>query len=96
MKEYSKTAKNMLEFIEQSPTCFQAVANMKQKLAQAGFRELKETEDWRLDEGTGYYVTRNDSSIIAFSLPDAADTVQEEKRSRSASTSATSCPWPSW
>lgn len=79
MKEYSKTAKNMLEFIEQSPTCFQAVANMKQKLEQAGFRELKETEDWKLDEGTGYYVTRNDSSIIAFSLPNAANAVREEK-----------------
>ena len=81
MKDYHKTAKNMLEFIEQSPTCFQAVANMKLRLEQAGFRELKETEDWKLDGGSCYYVTRNDSSIIAFSLPDAANAVREEKGS---------------
>ena len=69
MKEYVKTTKSMLDFIEQSPTCFHAIANVKQELEKAGFTELAETEDWKLESGKGYYVTRNDSSIIAFRLP---------------------------
>lgn len=77
MKEYVKTTKNMLEFIEQSPTCFHAIANIKQELAKSDFTELKETEDWELERGKGYYVTRNDSSIIAFRIP--ASPASEDK-----------------
>lgn len=69
MKEYTKTAQEMLEFIEQSPTCFHAVANVKRELETAGFQELCENKDWELERGRGYYVTRNDSSLIAFRLP---------------------------
>ena len=70
MKEYAKTAKEMLEFIEESPTCFQAVASLKKLLKKEGFSELKETEDWKsLEKGGKYYVVRNSSSIIAFHIP---------------------------
>lgn len=70
MKEYAKTAKEMLEFIEESPTCFQAVAGLKKLLKKEGFSELKETEDWKsLEKGGKYYVVRNSSSIIAFHIP---------------------------
>lgn len=69
MKEYQKCAKEMLAFIEKSPTCFHAVANVKEMLKDAGFLELAETEEWRLAAGRGYFVTRNDSSVIAFRLP---------------------------
>lgn len=69
MKEYQKCAKEMLEFIEKSPTCFHAVANVKEMLSAAGFMELRETEEWQPVAGRGYFVTRNDSAIIAFKLP---------------------------
>lgn len=69
MKEYQKCAKEMLEFIEKSPSCFHAVANVKKMLEKRGFSELKEREDWVLGAGEGYYVIRNDSSVIAFRLP---------------------------
>ncbi len=70
MKEYRKCAKEMLEFIEKSPSCFHVIANIKEMLNGAGFTELAETEDWRmLAAGQGYYVVRNDSSVIAFRLP---------------------------
>lgn len=72
MKEYKKQAKNMLTFIDKSPTCFHVVANMKQELSGAGYHELTERENWELIPGEGYYVTRNDSSIIAFRLPAVA------------------------
>ena len=70
MKEYQKCAKEMLEFIEKSPTCFQAVGNLKAALEKQGFSELRETEEWNLESGQGYFVTRNDSSLIAFRMPE--------------------------
>lgn len=71
MKEFQKCAKEMLEFIDKSPTAFHAVANLKRTLTKQGFGELGETEDWKLCPGQGYFVTRNDSSLIAFRLPEA-------------------------
>lgn len=70
MKEYRKCAKEMLEFVERSPSCFHAVENVKEFLRRQGFAELRETEDWEPEAGRGYYVTRNDSSLIAFRLPE--------------------------
>lgn len=70
MKEYQKSAKDMLEFIEKSPTCFHAVENVKQMLLGAGYTELLEAEDWQLAPGGGYFAARNDSALIAFRLPE--------------------------
>ena len=58
-----------LNFIEQSPTAFHAVANLKESLREAGYRELKEKDPWLVDDGGKYFVTRNDSAIIAFAVP---------------------------
>ena len=69
MKEYQKCAREMLDFIEKSPTCFQAVENLKADLEGQGFQELKEAGEWKIQAGGGYFVTRNDSSLIAFRLP---------------------------
>lgn len=69
MKEYQKCAKEMLAFINASPTCFHAVDNIRKMLEEQGFEERRETEDWTLEAGRGYYVTRNDSSVIAFRIP---------------------------
>ncbi|KAG0149459.1 hypothetical protein CROQUDRAFT_105001 [Cronartium quercuum f. sp. fusiforme G11] len=59
-----------LNFINQSPTPFHAVANAVKRLESAGFRRLKEKEDWKgeLQKGGKYFVTRNQSSIIAFAV----------------------------
>lgn len=70
MTEYQEYARDMLDFIERSPSCFHAVDNIRRSLAYAGFEELKETETWKLAPGGGYFVIRNDSSLIAFRLPE--------------------------
>ncbi|MCI0507881.1 MAG: M18 family aminopeptidase [Gammaproteobacteria bacterium] len=57
---------DLLDFIEDSPTPFHAVQNMKNMLSENGFAELKESDSWSLLPGQNYYVTRNGSSIIAF------------------------------
>lgn len=69
MKEYVKTSKEMLEFIEKSPSCFHAIENMKNVLAEAGFLELSERCPWEIVPGGKYYVTRNASSLIAIQIP---------------------------
>ena len=66
---YQKNAEKLLDFINRSPSCFHVIDNMKQELAAAGFRELKEGDAWQLTAGGSYYVTRNDSAVIAFRVP---------------------------
>jgi len=60
---------NLLKFIDASPTPFHAVGEMEQVLEAKGFQQLDECEPWDLIDGEKYYVTRNDSSIIAFTYP---------------------------
>lgn len=67
---YQKTAEELLEFIEKSPSCFHAVANMKEILTAEGFHQLHEEEKWEIEKGGRYFVTRNNSSIIAFTIPE--------------------------
>ena len=67
---FKETAKELLEFIENSPSCFHAVKTMKDMLNVEGFEEIKEADKWELSKGGKYYVTRNDSSIIAFVMPE--------------------------
>lgn len=66
---YKKTAKKLLKFIQKSPTAFQAVEEMGQRLQKEGFKELKEEKHWDLKAGGNYFVTRNHSAVIAFSIP---------------------------
>lgn len=65
----NQRAEQLLAFIEKSPSCFHVIENMKKELQQAGFVELQERECWDLEESGRYFVTRNDSSIIAFTIP---------------------------
>ncbi|WP_081195652.1 M18 family aminopeptidase [Halomonas sp. BC1] len=59
----------LCDFLQQSPTPWHATQNMAKRLEQAGFTRLEETANWQLAPGKRYYVTRNDSSLIAFQLP---------------------------
>ena len=68
-ENFDKINQELLDFLDNSPTSFHAVANMRAMLENAGFERLLEGEAWRLREGSGYYVTRNDSSLIAFRIP---------------------------
>ncbi len=61
----------LCDFLRQSPTPWHAAGNMAARLEQAGFQRLEEKADWQLTPGKRYYVTRNDSAIIAFQLPES-------------------------
>ena len=59
-----------LAFTEQAPTAFHATACFRKMLAEKGFRELKESEPWRMKAGGKYFVVRNDSALIALEVPE--------------------------
>ncbi|WP_417518305.1 M18 family aminopeptidase [Marinobacter sp.] len=64
--EHAEFNKDLLKFLNASPTPWHAVATMKKRLDTAGFEELDEKDDWSLGQNRSYYVVRNGSSIVAF------------------------------
>lgn len=57
---------DILDFINQSPTAYHAVDNLKKLLVKNNFTELKVNEPWNLNPKGKYFVVFFDSSIIAF------------------------------
>ena len=70
-KDYLNLTKEVIDFIDKSPTAFQAVHNIACELENAGFQKLIEADEWNISPGGKYYVTRNMSSIIAFQMPES-------------------------
>ena len=66
----SKENEKLFEYIKSSPTPYHAVKTTAGMLKEAGFIELDEKDDYKsvIKEGGKYFVTRSESSIIAFSL----------------------------
>ena len=58
----------LFSFIKKSPTGFHAVHELANYLTEAGFERLAEGNTWNLAEGGKYFVTRNQSAIIAFKV----------------------------
>jgi len=56
----------LLNFLQTSPTPFHATRTIATALADAGFVQIHEADAWQLQPGGRYYLTRNDSSVIAF------------------------------
>tara|TARA_R110000782_G_scaffold108382_14_gene196932 strand:+ start:232 stop:1518 length:1287 start_codon:yes stop_codon:yes gene_type:complete len=65
---HSATNQQLAKFIQTSPTPFHATLNMADRLVAAGYEQLDERADWQLQPGGRYLVTRNGSSMIAFTL----------------------------
>ena len=63
----------LFTFIKNSPSCFHAIHSIKEELKQHAFLPLMESRKWKLERGHSYYVTRNGSSIIAFTIGDAVE-----------------------
>ncbi|MDD3430386.1 MAG: M18 family aminopeptidase, partial [Oscillospiraceae bacterium] len=65
-----KHTAELFKFIDESKSTFHAVAAAKKRLEKAGYLALNEHDSWHLEPRGKYYVTRNLSSIIAFSVPE--------------------------
>ena len=59
----------LFTYIAACPTAYHTAAHTAAILADAGYTALSEGDDWAIEPGRGYYVTRNGSSIIAFRVP---------------------------
>ncbi len=66
----NSVASRFIDFVRCAPTAFHAVSAFSNKLKAAGFLPLSEHLPFTLVPGQGYYVTRNQSSIIAFRMPE--------------------------
>ncbi len=60
----------LFQYIAACPTAYNAVTHTAAMLESEGYLPLCESQDWALEAGRGYYVTRNGSSLIAFRMPD--------------------------
>lgn len=58
----------LIDYLKTSPTPFHACASLARQLEAAGYQRLEEREVWPAQPSGRYYVTRNDSSIIAIQL----------------------------
>lgn len=63
-----KYNQELFTFIENASCSFTAVKEIKKQLHNNNFTELQENESWHLKKDQSYFVTRNDASIIAFTL----------------------------
>ena len=61
-------ARDLLAFIDASPTPYHAIAEVSRRLAGAGFRECREDELWALSPGDRRLVVRNGGSLVAFQV----------------------------
>lgn len=59
----------LLQFLNASPSCYHAAANVAARLQEEGYLRLMEQEAWHLAEDGKYFVMRGDASIIAFRAP---------------------------
>ncbi|MGG7056450.1 M18 family aminopeptidase [Nitrosomonas sp. ANs5] len=61
-------AQHLLDFIDNSPSPWHAVALIEAAIRDLQFVRLDETDKWQLQAGGRYYVVRDDSSIVLFVL----------------------------
>lgn len=60
---------NIKNFLDKSLTKFQVIDNLKSYFLNNGFRQLFENQDFNLEKGKSYFLSRSKSSMIAFSVP---------------------------
>ena len=67
--KYENFFKNLQLFIERGTCAFTCVEQIKKKLTENNFHEMVENDTWKGLPNT-FFVTRNDSSIIAVKIPE--------------------------
>ena len=62
-------AREIIEFIDDSPSPYHAVQNSSSILEENGFTKLESTDKWELKLGGRYYIKKTNSTVIAFTIP---------------------------
>lgn len=63
-------AKELIDFIYESPSAYHSANTVKTILDNEGYSELNECDKWNLNKGGKYYVMKNHSAIIGFVVGD--------------------------
>ncbi len=61
----------LCRFLDNSPSMYHAVENLRAAFTAAGYALLSEKEDWTLAPGGKYCLTRGSSAFVAFQVPAA-------------------------
>ena len=61
-----------IDFLNKSPSCYHATANLVEMLRAEGYSQLYEHEDWELLPGSKYFMVRGGTTLIAFRIPENA------------------------
>ena len=61
-------AKDLIEFIDESPSAYHVINNSVDLLLENKFEELNINEKWELKEGGKYFVKKSDSTILSFTI----------------------------
>ncbi|MDL2310438.1 M18 family aminopeptidase [Peptostreptococcaceae bacterium OttesenSCG-928-C18] len=64
----SKLVDKLINFIDESPSVFHVIQNFESNLKEKNYLKLNRNGKWNLEKNGKYYLTNNDSSIIAFQL----------------------------
>lgn len=63
-----KYTKPFCDFLTDNPTVFHCVDAVKGQLKEAGWKELSERDAWKIEPQGKYFVERNGSALMAFSV----------------------------
>ena len=66
-----KHIESTLSLLNSSFSVYHAAKNIEAKLLEAGYKEISEASESKLEKGGRYYCKRNGTSIIAFKIPEA-------------------------
>ena len=69
-QKYIESTIELMDFIQDSPSCYHVVANACTMLENAGAIRLDEKKPFVLEKGNCYFLTRNSSALIAFRMPE--------------------------
>ena len=61
-----KLARDLIDFIDASPSPFHVILNIKAALKKQGFQELLPGDMWEISPGEKYFVSKNETALIAF------------------------------
>lgn len=66
--EEKNLAIDLIDFLHEASTAYNAVDIMRKELVTLGYKELKGEEDWKLEEGDKAFYTKNDSSLFMIQI----------------------------
>jgi aspartyl aminopeptidase len=69
---HRQVARDLLDYLDLSPSPWHAVSEAARRLEEAGFARLDESQSWRLEPGGAYYLMRGGSALAAFVAGSAA------------------------